>query len=177
MNVVGLTGPAGSGKSTVADYLVRAHGYTRLSFDGPLQAMLRTLDPYLAAGVRISDATRMHPDEAFLEMKFPEYGRLLAECRAAHEPGYWAQAAAAQMADEGGRYVFDAVSEQDEADVIRACGSWGLWQVSRPTLGDQPAKWLGEVQTLFNVTTREFLYSEVDRALRLAFSDTAPLAA
>lgn len=32
MTIIGLSGFAGSGKSTVAEYLVRQHGFTRLSF-------------------------------------------------------------------------------------------------------------------------------------------------
>lgn len=35
--VVGLTGRAGSGKDTVADYLVAEHGFTKISMAGPLK--------------------------------------------------------------------------------------------------------------------------------------------
>lgn len=35
--IIGITGPIGSGKDTVADYLVSRHGFTRLSFAGPLK--------------------------------------------------------------------------------------------------------------------------------------------
>lgn len=41
--LVGLCGYAGAGKDTVADYLVRAHGYKKLSFADPMRAMLGTL--------------------------------------------------------------------------------------------------------------------------------------
>lgn len=41
--VVALTGPAGSGKSTAADYLVRQHGYERAKFAGPLKDMCRAI--------------------------------------------------------------------------------------------------------------------------------------
>ena len=50
MKLIGLTGFAGSGKSTVAQYLVEQHGFTRLSFAAPLKKMLRTLDPQIMAG-------------------------------------------------------------------------------------------------------------------------------
>lgn len=39
--VVGLSGLAGCGKSTVASYLVRAHGYTRVRFADPLKNGMR----------------------------------------------------------------------------------------------------------------------------------------
>lgn len=35
--IIGITGPIGSGKDTVADYLVARYGFTRLSFAGPLK--------------------------------------------------------------------------------------------------------------------------------------------
>lgn len=41
--IVGLSGAAGCGKSTAADYLVHAYGYTRRRFAGPLKEMVRAL--------------------------------------------------------------------------------------------------------------------------------------
>lgn len=41
--VVALTGAAGSGKSTAADYLIRHHGYERVKFAGPLKDMCRAI--------------------------------------------------------------------------------------------------------------------------------------
>lgn len=43
VRVIGLTGLAGSGKSTVADRLVSAHGFRREKFAGPLKDMMRAL--------------------------------------------------------------------------------------------------------------------------------------
>lgn len=41
--VVALTGAAGSGKSTAAEYLIRHHGYERVKFAGPLKDMCRAI--------------------------------------------------------------------------------------------------------------------------------------
>lgn len=41
--IVALTGAAGSGKSTVADYLVEHYGYQRVKFADPLKNMLRAI--------------------------------------------------------------------------------------------------------------------------------------
>ena len=41
LNLIGITGKAGSGKDTVADYLVSKHGYTKISFAAILKNMLR----------------------------------------------------------------------------------------------------------------------------------------
>lgn len=40
MKIVGITGKAGSGKDTVADYLVARHQYTKISWADTLKAML-----------------------------------------------------------------------------------------------------------------------------------------
>jgi hypothetical protein len=40
MQLVGFTGKAGSGKDTLADYLVENHHFLKLSFAGPLKAMM-----------------------------------------------------------------------------------------------------------------------------------------
>ncbi len=41
MKIVGIAGKAGSGKDTVADYLVTMHGFTKVSFASTLKEMLR----------------------------------------------------------------------------------------------------------------------------------------
>ena len=41
--LIALTGAAGCGKSTAADYLISQHGYTRVRFAGPLKAMVAAL--------------------------------------------------------------------------------------------------------------------------------------
>lgn len=41
--VIALTGPAGSGKSTVSDYLASHYGYTKTKFAKPLKDMCRAL--------------------------------------------------------------------------------------------------------------------------------------
>lgn len=41
--LIALTGAAGSGKSTAANYLVEHHGYVRVRFAGPLKDMMRAI--------------------------------------------------------------------------------------------------------------------------------------
>lgn len=43
MQIVGITGRAGAGKDTIADYLVQEHHFLKLSFAGPLKAMMATV--------------------------------------------------------------------------------------------------------------------------------------
>lgn len=41
--IIGFTGPAGSGKDTAADHLVAHHGFTKVSWAGPLKAALAAM--------------------------------------------------------------------------------------------------------------------------------------
>jgi len=41
MRLIGLTGPAGSGKDTVARLLCEQHGFVQMAFADPLRAMLK----------------------------------------------------------------------------------------------------------------------------------------
>lgn len=60
MKLIGLTGPAGSGKDSVADVLCRDHGFVRYEFARPLKAMLA------AIGVHANDrATKELPHPLF----------------------------------------------------------------------------------------------------------------
>ena len=43
MKLIGLTGKAGSGKDTAADYLVQNYGFIKYSFAGPLKEMLKVI--------------------------------------------------------------------------------------------------------------------------------------
>lgn len=43
MRVIGLTGKAGAGKDTVADYLFERHGFARYAMAGPLKRMLAAI--------------------------------------------------------------------------------------------------------------------------------------
>jgi dephospho-CoA kinase len=48
--IIGLSGYARAGKDTVADYLVKEHGYKRISFADPIKKAMYALDPIVQAG-------------------------------------------------------------------------------------------------------------------------------
>lgn len=187
--VIGLTGLAGSGKSTIAKYLVDVHGYTLLSFAGPLKKMHRTLDPYMGMEVtrwfefwkqpkqlRLSDLlSTMTEGEIKKSTYGPEYRRLLqtlgTDCVRAVEPDFWVNAAIAQMTDPNGKYVFDDVRFPNEAEVLRGLNPMGLWNVQRLGLSavgghisEQHAGNMGESVVIHN-THIDTLYPQVDKHL------------
>jgi len=191
MNVIGLTGFAGSGKSTVAQYLVEEHGFTRLSFAAPLKKMLRTLDPVLVTQpefyspldtFKLSLALDFFGSEQKLkESKYgDEYRRLLqvlgTDCIRAVDEDFWVNAAVAQMTDPDGKYVFDDVRFPNEAETIRGYGVRGLWNLMRPGYGavnghasEQHAGSMGEYIVLLN-NSLENLHRQIARAVELGYA-------
>lgn len=179
MQVIGLTGFAGSGKSTVANYLVEAHGFTRLSFAAPLKKMVLTLDPYVSSGFddqfyRVSEILDTH-GETEAKVLFPEYRRLLqvlgTDCIRAVDEDFWVNAAVAQMTDPDGKYVFDDCRFPNEAEVIKSYDRFGLWNVQRPGFeainghtSEAHAGKMGEAIFIHNHTL-ELLHHGVDDAL------------
>lgn len=149
MIVIGLTGFAGAGKSTAAQYLVEKHGFIRVSFAAPLKKMLHTLDPilgldvfYSAEPVTLSRLIEAGWSEQKIKDSFfgSEYRRLLqvlgTDCIRAVDQDFWVKAAVAQMTDPEGNYVFDDVRFPNEAEVIKGFGTrWNLWYVARPGYG------------------------------------------
>lgn len=179
MIVLGLTGFGGAGKSTVADILVKDHGFTRMSFAGPLKQMLHTLDPIITKdGQRLSDIWALHQgDERHIKTWYPEYQRTLrtlgTDCVREEEPYFWVRAAERRINSSiEDRLVFDDVRFPNEAALIKRCNWHGLWHVSRPGVGapsghesEQYAGRLGESLTIHNDRTLEMLRSDVELAL------------
>lgn len=46
--VIGVTGFARSGKDTIAEFLVREHGFTRIGFGDPMREMLYAINPIIS---------------------------------------------------------------------------------------------------------------------------------
>lgn len=179
--VIGLTGYAGAGKSTVAEYLVNAHGFTRVSFAAPLKRMLRTLDPFVSSSFddqcyRVTEILDTH-GETEAKVLFPEYRRLLqvlgTDCIRAVDEDFWVNAALKQMDNPEGKYVFDDVRFPNEAKVIQELTPNGLWYVERPGVhaanahaSEKHAGRMGETGWLQNPSNEfEFLHSQIDAEL------------
>ena len=151
MIVLGLTGHMGSGKDTVADYLVREHGFLKLSFAGPLKGMLLQLNPYVdREGTRLSHVTADAglEWERVLKEHFPEYRRLLqvlgTDCIRAIDDKFWVNASwvAIKSLPNDARIVFSDVRFPNEAQFIHTLvaprGPHGqypttaVWEILRP---------------------------------------------
>lgn len=136
--IIGLTGYAGSGKSTAAKILVERHGFTLVKFAGPLKQMMRCL----GLGDREIEGDLKETPHAVLCGKTPrhamqtigtEWGRNLIG------PDLWvnvAMEAAWKVLDQGGRVVIDDCRFQNEAAAVRTEGGI-IVEVMRPGVGPQ----------------------------------------
>lgn len=121
--IIGLTGPAGSGKTTAAKYLVERYGATRFSFAEPLKRMAMMI-------YGLTEEQVFGPLEA-KEAVDPRHGKSPREllqflgtdvCRTHLGPDVWANAALAKL-EPGRLYVCDDVRFDNEARAIRnRCG-------------------------------------------------------
>ncbi len=127
--MIGLTGPAGSGKSEVATYLVNGHRFTPVKFAGPLKAMLKGF--YRECGLepceidrRIEGDLKEVPDP-LLNGKTPrwamqslgtEWGRV---CMGSD---FWINAWTKRVEKEDGVVVTDDCRFDNEAEAIYGIG-------------------------------------------------------
>lgn len=119
--LVALCGPAGCGKSTCAEYLLREWGYRVLKFASPLKEMLRGLglnDEHLEGGLkeRPCDLLAGRSPRHAMQTLGTEWGRMLMGT------DFWADMwsqAASQVLKEGGKVVVDDCRFPNEMEAIR----------------------------------------------------------
>lgn len=120
MQIIGISGRRGVGKSALAAYYHRHKGFDIVSFAGPLKAMAKSMMPFTEA-----DLTNVKKKEApFKEYSWTprEFLINLGEFMRYHEPNYWLNKGLAACSLSKGRYVFDDVRYVNEADAIREMG-------------------------------------------------------
>lgn len=122
--LVALTGLAGCGKSTAADYLIRAHGFVRVKFSGPLKDMLRAIgltDRHIEGDLKEEPCALLCGQTPRYAMQTlgTEWGRDTID------PALWQHLwheRAADVLDQGGRVVVDDCRFPNEAGAVRALG-------------------------------------------------------
>lgn len=173
--IIGVAGPAGAGKDTVADYLVSQYGFVKLAFAGPLKAML-------AAGGLAEPADRALKEEKIEGFSFTwrraaqtlgtEWGRAL-------DPDIWTKMAMNQAIDlqvQGKSVVFSDVRFENEGQIIRAFHGRVLHLIGRKIEMGAAAAHASETGVLFhpsrdalieNAGSIGLLYEQVDAEMGL----------
>jgi hypothetical protein len=134
---IGLAGWARSGKDTVADYLVKNHGFTRVSFADPMREALLALDPNIEFGVshmKLSTLVRFGGWDSVKE-NYPEVRALLQRMgtevgRDLFGKNFWIDQAI-KKAKQYDRVVFSDCRYTNEAKAVKKLGGV-IWRVSRP---------------------------------------------
>lgn len=159
---IGLSGKAGSGKDTVADYLVKNYGYTKVSFAGALKQMALALNPVIGmrdgVGVRLAelvaeegmdkakrphdencvnkDCWRCHPAPGFEKTHDEVRGflqRLGTDAVRAYDDQFWIRTALT-VAKEHEPWVITDARFDNEAQAVKDNGGI-MWQVVRDGAG------------------------------------------
>lgn len=120
--IIGFSGPAGAGKSTAANFLVKLHGFRLVKFAGPLKAMLRAIMPGDDMNEWIEGALKgtVHPvlgqtPRHAMQTLGTEWGR------ACMGSDFWVNLARHEVAG-GDDVVIDDVRFQNEYEMITGLG-------------------------------------------------------
>jgi hypothetical protein len=122
--LIALTGAAGSGKSTAANYLVEHHGYVRVRFAGPLKAAMAAMG---FSQEQIEGDLKEEPC-AWLNFKTPRYAMQTLGTEWGRDcigQDFWAELWVRQanmVLAGGGRVVVDDCRFPNEAEAIHALG-------------------------------------------------------
>ena len=169
--IIGLTGYAGSGKSTAAQHLVERHGFTLVKFAGPLKSMMRCL----GLGDRELEGDLKEQPHRTLSGRSPRFAMQTLGTEWGRDiigPNLWVDVAmdsARAALDQGGRVVIDDCRFANEAAAIKFAGG-AVVRINRPGVGsvnghaseeqELPVDW-----EIYNVGSIEGVGTVVDAAL------------
>jgi hypothetical protein len=126
--LIGIAGAAGSGKDTVADFLVQHHAFCKLSWAGPLKAGLAAMG--MAEPADRADKEKPVPGFDFTWREAAQ--KLGTEWGRALDPNIWIKMAARKLDQHPNNYwVISDVRFSNEADMIRERGGFIIF-VNRP---------------------------------------------
>lgn len=182
---IALSGWARSGKDSIAEYLVKEHGYTQVSFADPLREALVALNPrinYLGTVIHLAtivkfvgwEEVKNGSSEAreLLQRMGTEVGREM------FGENFWVDVAI-KKAKKHKKVVFSDCRYTNEAEAIRRHGGT-IWRVTRPGLdranshtSEKDLDDYGFDARIINDSTLTKLHRKVDDILELAWLDRA----
>lgn len=177
--IIAFTGLAGSGKTTVADYVVSEHGFKKHNFkDGLVAEMLDNLPDVLN---ELKDTYACTLDELFKE-KPPTMRALMqnygTEVRRGDDKDYWVKRWCEGLFDS--HYVVDDVRFVNEARAVRDRGGI-IVRVSRPDRNSNGYKHTSETEQseiepdftiISNTGDLEGLYKQIEHVIHTLKSNS-----
>lgn len=173
--MIGLSGYGGSGKDTVANYLVENYGYRRKAFADPIKDALIALNPYITPNIRLAELVEEYGWEV-AKKGYSEARRLIQVMgtevgREMFGERFWVDLCMDGL-DGRDRVVFSDVRFVSEADDICLIGG-SIWRIERSGVGpvnDHMSEiamdsWDFDV-LLRNVDTKQTLFNQVDIFMR-----------
>ena len=137
--IIAICGPAGVGKSTLANLLIEHHGYIRLSFAAPIKEMLRAVlrvqgVPNVSINAMLNGTLKTEPSP-YLSGRTPRYAMqtLGTEWRDLMDKHFWTNIWK-RSAEFVPNIVVDDMRFVHEAETIRAMDGIVV-RVSRPGFG------------------------------------------
>lgn len=193
-SIIGIGGLLSSGKDTVADYLVKEHGWAKMGMSDPLWEALKTLNPYIPVQggllpmplsdlLEVIDNIDQSDDDPYVKAKKNKEVRRLLQVlgteigRDMIGQNTWTDIAkrkALSYHAMGQNVIITGIRFPNEIEMVSEIGG-ELWWVDRPTLinEDASANHASEnsinsqlfSRVINNNGSLEDLYREVDKAL------------
>lgn len=128
--IIGLGYKKGSGKDTVADFLVRNHGFTKLSFADPLKAAAREIFGFDQEQLYGSKKEELDP--FWKDTPRNVLQKVGTDClRKGYRDDIWIKALLRKI-EPGKDYVIPDVRFPNEAHAVKNAGGH-LWRIDRAT--------------------------------------------
>lgn len=121
--IIGLLGHKESGKDTLASFLIKDHGYTRLAFADDLKALAYDLNPWIETDHdgfwRLATLVDMSSwDEAKKEFEVRRFLQDLGVSLRERDPNFWVDRVARRLEIENGPIVITDVRFLNEVDLV-----------------------------------------------------------
>lgn len=120
MAIIGISGWAGSGKTALANQLVKKHGFVKLSFAEELREIAKLIFPLTE--VDLNSITRKEKKWKTYDWSPREFLVNLGEFVRYHDKEYFVSRALAKCKNTGLDYVFDDLRFENEYEAIKKLG-------------------------------------------------------